>query len=111
MYFTASFFTCVRREVGDQILVGVADHVEVADPAWAQVESGVAEVLQQGLEPDVAFSRLTQVALAVERDVAEDALEFALVRLFNPFQSLVDDLAQVALVALGVKVGERGAFG
>src|SRR5690606_11155403 len=98
-------------EVGDEVLVGVADDVLVADATRAQVELGVGEVLQQHLQARVALAGLAEVGLAVEVDVAEHALELGFVGVLDLLQGLVDELAEVGLVALLVEVVVAGALG
>ena len=79
-------------EVLDQELVGVADHVELADAALAQVELGLGEVFQQ-VAQDVVLLLLVAQLVAVEADVLEDIAQLAEVGLFDGVQRLVDALA------------------
>src|SRR5690606_11383438 len=107
----ARFLAGAGGEVGDEVLVGVADDVLVADAAGAQVELGVGEVLEQHLQARVSLAGLAEVGFAVEVDVAEDALQLGLVGVLDLLQGLVDELSEVGLVALLLEVVVARALG
>ena len=76
--------------------------------SWRQLAAALAgglglEVVDQVAETSVALLRLAEVRLAVEVDVAEDSVELHLVRLLDLFESDVDQLTDVRLVALAVE--------
>src|SRR5690606_22717408 len=92
----AGLLAGIGPEAFDEVDVSVADDV-FGDPGGAQVELG--EIFQQGLQAAVAVLGLAEVGLAVEVNVAEDALELGLVRVLDVIEHNVDQLADVGLVA------------
>ena len=105
----AGLLACRRREPRDQELVGPADDVEVADPARAQVEVRLGEVLQQVPE-DVVLLLLVAELVGVEGDVLEHVAQLRAVRLFDGMQRLVDPLAVPGLVPVAMKIIEARAL-
>ena len=59
------------RELADEVFVGVADHVEAADPTGPQVEPLVVEVFEERLEPGVPLPRLPQAGFRVEVNASD----------------------------------------
>lgn len=98
-----ALFTGPGRKLADQILVGVADHIQVSDPAGPHIQFGVVEIIEQIFQPLVAIFGPAQGGFGVEVDVAKDALQLLPVGLFDLLQGDVDDLAQVGFVALLVE--------
>ena len=89
-------------KVLDQELVGVADDVELADAAGAQVEFGLREVLQQ-VAQDVVLLLLVPELVGVEADVLKHIAQLADVGVFDRMERLVDALAIAGFVAFGVQ--------
>ncbi len=98
---------CLLARVGGEALdeenVGVAKDVFGRFP---EIEAGLGEILEKGLEPTVAVLGLAEVRFRIEVDGAEKAAELALVGFFNRVERHVDQLADV-LAACGVRRGCR----
>ena len=109
-----SLLTAVGGKLADQVLVGVANHVEVTDPAWFQVELRLGKFLQQVAQNGV-FLLLFAEAIAVEADVLEHALiaifELGAVGFFQYMQCLINSLAVSRLVTSFIEGIEAGLFG
>ena len=94
-------------KVLDQEFVGVADDVELADAAGAQVQLGLGEIFQQ-VAQDVVLLRLVAELVGVEADVLEHVAQLADVGFLDGVQRLVDALAVAGLVPLLVQRVEAG---
>ena len=99
----AALLACVVRELADQVLVGVAEHVHRArgvvgrQVRVAQVE--FAEVAQQAADDAVAVERVAELRLVVPVGVAQHPVEPGRVQLLDRGARAVDDLTEVHRLA------------
>ena len=110
----AGLLAGARGETLDQELIRVADDVELADAAGAQVEFWLGEIFEQ-MSEYVVLLRLVAETIGVEGDVLEHAVvaiaQLAAVAVLDRVQGLVDALAIARLEALLVQRLEIGRLG
>ncbi len=88
----------------DQILVGIADDVGVADLRRAQIQPWIVEVFEQMAQTIIALLGASQRGFAVEVDIAENAVQLFFIGVFDLLQGHVD---QFTHIVRGAAVVER----
>ena len=93
----------IRRKARDEVDIALANNI-LADAARAKVEFGLGEILKHVLEAAVAVLWAAEIGFGVEVDISEHAFEFRAVRVFNLFQRDIDQLTDISLAALLIKI-------
>ena len=102
----AALFSRVGGELGDHVLVGIADDVRRAQLARAEIQC--VEVLQQVAQDGVLFLHVPQIHLRIEVDRAEHIAQLAAVSVLDMGQRHIDFLPDFRIVPVVVEVIEGG---